>query len=465
MENHKLKKYIAILKKEFLQVYRDLPGLILLFLMPAAMLIIITITQENQIIGTDSGMKILLVNSDSSVLGNRIEQELKTNDHFTCRVYKSEKEAEKAVSKGRYQIMLTVPQGATETLRELARQHASDTSATGAIEAGKLSGVTILYDPAVMKIYTEMMVSSLEMIIESSAIRVYIECYTENLKTSVSHQMDAYRQELAMTDFGKEMPDFPGRQQVISSIRSGIRNQTHKPLNISIPDNYSGSERIVTIRAEAAGDRTRLRRFNLLNNNVPAFILFAMFFIVVPLAGSIINERLLGTKDRMMTLPVRRLAFFSGKITVFLAVCILQFILMIVIGRYFLPLVSPLPPLSLDVNWVALIAVVIASSLAAIGFGLLIGSVTSTFGQAAPLGSVLVVILAVLGGIFVPNYMMPDAIRKISIISPLHWGTDAFFSIFARGAGIGTVWPQLLSLLGFFGISMIIAVCAFTKRK
>jgi hypothetical protein len=28
--------------------------------MPAAMLIIITITQENQIIGTDSGMKILL---------------------------------------------------------------------------------------------------------------------------------------------------------------------------------------------------------------------------------------------------------------------------------------------------------------------------------------------------------------------------------------------------------------------
>ena len=96
---------------------------------------------------------------------------------------------------------------------------------------------------------------------------------------------------------------------------------------------------------------------------------------------------------------------------------------------------------------------------------MLIGTVTSTFGQAAPLGSVLVVILAVLGGIFVPNYMMPDAIRKISIISPLHWGTDAFFSIFARGAGIGSVWPQLLSLLGFFGISLIIAVRIFTKRR
>jgi hypothetical protein len=58
-----LKRYFAILKKEFLQVFRDLPGLILLFLMPAAMLIIITITQENQIIWTDSGMKILVVKS------------------------------------------------------------------------------------------------------------------------------------------------------------------------------------------------------------------------------------------------------------------------------------------------------------------------------------------------------------------------------------------------------------------
>jgi len=460
-----LKKYAAILKKEFLQIFRDLPGLILLFLMPAAMLIIITITQENQIIGTDSGMKILLVNSDSAALGNTIEEELKTNDHFTCRVFKSEQEAERAVNEGRYQILLMVPQGATATLQQLARQHASDTANTGTMDTGKFSGVTILYDPAVMKIYTEMLVSSLQMIIESTAIKVYMESYTGALRASVSDQMEAYRRELAMTDFEKELPDFPGRQKVISSIRSGILNQTHTPLNINLPGISPGDERLVTIRTGAAGDHARLKRFNLLNNNVPAFILFAMFFIVVPLAGSIISEKILGTKDHMMTLPVTRLNFFSGKITVFLAVCLLQFILMIGIGRYFLPLVSHLPPLSLDVNMVALIVVAIASSLAAIGFGLLIGTVTSTFGQAAPLGSVLVVILAVLGGIFVPNYMMPDAIRKISIISPLHWGTDAFFSIFARGAGIGSVWPQLLSLLGFFGISLIIAVRIFTKRR
>jgi ABC-2 type transport system permease protein len=175
-----------------------------------------------------------------------------------------------------------------------------------------------------------------------------------------------------------------------------------------------------------------------------------MFFIVIPLAGSILNEKQQGTRDRLMTLPVNWVMLFSGKITVYLVVCILQFIMMVLIGRYLIPLICTLPPLSLEVNFTALTAIAIASGLAATGFGLLIGSFSSTFQQAAPIGAVLVVILAVLGGIFVPNYMMPDLISKISFISPLRWGADAFYSVFARNAGIDMVFGQFMSLLVFF---------------
>jgi ABC-type multidrug transport system permease subunit len=77
---------------------------------------------------------------------------------------------------------------------------------------------------------------------------------------------------------------------------------------------------------------------------------------------------------------------------------------------------------------------------------------------------VLVVILAILGGIFVPDYMMPDLISKISFISPLRWGTDAFFSIFARKAGLDMVLPQFLSLIVFFVISLILSVKAIRKH-
>ena len=111
----------------------------------------------------------------------------------------------------------------------------------------------------------------------------------------------------------------------------------------------------------------------------------------------------------------------------------------------------------------ALIIITIASGLAAVGFGLLIGSLSSTFMQAAPIGSVLVVILAILGGIFVPNYMMPELISKISFISPMRWGSDAYFNIFARDAGLGMVLHHFSLLLSFFIVTLGISYYSISK--
>ena len=94
-----------------------------------------------------------------------------------------------------------------------------------------------------------------------------------------------------------------------------------------------------------------------------------------------------------------------------------------------------------------------------------IGTFSNTNAQAAPLGSALVVILAVIGGIFFPDYLMPEAIKKISIVSPLKWGTNAFFNIFARGADLRIVYPQILSLISFFMLSIFISATSFAKRK
>jgi ABC-2 type transport system permease protein len=127
-------------------------------------------------------------------------------------------------------------------------------------------------------------------------------------------------------------------------------------------------------------------------------------------------------------------------------------------------MICSLPPLSLDVNIFALIVITIACGLAAIGFGLMIGTFSSTYLQAAPIGSVLVVILAILGGIFVPNYMVPEVISKISIISPLRWGTDAFYSIFARNASVEMILKELVFLLAFYVIAFILSLIAVRRH-
>lgn len=407
-----MEKYFAIVKKEYLQVVRDLPGLGLLFVMPALMLILITLTQEKVMTGIDSSSKVLLVNQDQSTLGNSIEEELNRESKIDLELSESLSEAEKLVYEGKYRVLLVIPEGSTEELEDLAWDQAYDVAEIDSAAISKLTGIRLLYDPAMMKLYKDIMGYSLERIIESAAIELYLDAMQEALETNISNQFD----------------------QNLVSIEEGI-----------------------------AGGSEFLLEYNIVNNNVPAFILFAMFFIVIPLAGSILHEKQQGTRDRIMTLPVNWITMLLGKITVYLGVCLLQFCLMVAIGRYLIPQICELPPLSLDVHLGALMIITIASGLAAVGFGLLIGSLSSTFMQAAPIGSVMVVILAILGGIFVPNYMMPDLISKISFISPMRWGSDAYFNIFARDAGFGMVLHHFFLLLSFFIATLGISYYSIRK--
>lgn len=462
-EHYKMRKFFSIVYKEYLQLIRDLPGLTILFLMPAVMLVVITLTQEKVLIGRESGMKIIIVNADASHLGNRIESELKANISFKLVTYTSQKEAEHDVFSGKYQMMVVIPEGSTERLLTPARLRIQDTS--GGKKTDEQAGIIVMYDPAVMKIYKDMLVSSLQLIIESTAQRLFMEKYSEELKSDIAQQIANYKKQMLLIDLDDEIPDFPYRKQVMQQIQSAVEKKAEEPVNIKFPVNPLSYRNLVKIEETSAGNSSYDLKPDIIKNNVPAFILFAMFFIVLPLAGSIIHEKQQGTKDRVLILPVSGFTIFSGKILVYLIICILQFLLMIGIGRFIIPLISHLPPLTLNVDLLALVVIVIASGLAAIGFGLLIGTFSNTYGQAAPLGSVIVVILAIMGGIFVPAFMMPDIIRKISIISPMRWGTDAFFSIFARGAGVKIVLPQLLPLLIFFGISLLLSANAFSKQK
>jgi len=405
-------KYLAIVKKEYLQVVRDLPGLGLLFLMPALMLVLITLTQEKVMTGIDSSSKVLLVNQDRSTLGNSIEAELNGESKIDLELMESLSEAEKLVYEGRYRVLVLIPKGSTEALVDLAWDQAYDMAEIDSSAINKLTGVRLLYDPAMMKLYKDIMGYSLERIIESAAIDLYLDAMQEALETNITNQFD----------------------QNLVSIEEGI-----------------------------AGGSEFLLEYNIVNNNVPAFILFAMFFIVIPLAGSILHEKQQGTRDRIMTLPVNWITMLLGKITVYLGVCLLQFCLMVAIGRYLIPQICELPPLSLDVHLGALMIITIASGLAAVGFGLLIGSLSSTFMQAAPIGSVMVVILAILGGIFVPNYMMPELVSKISFISPMRWGSDAYFNIFARDAGFGMILHHFFLLLSFFIATLGISYYSISK--
>ena len=202
---------------------------------------------------------------------------------------------------------------------------------------------------------------------------------------------------------------------------------------------------------------------NSVQHNVPAWTLFAMFFIVIPLAGNIISERTSGVSLRLKTMPGSVLPSLLGKVTVYFTIGILQAFLMLLIGVYLLPYLD-LPKLDIGHQWLAILLLTMVVSAAASGYGILIGTIFSSQEQASIFGAISVVIMAAVGGIWVPTFMMTDLMQVISKISPLNWGLTGYYDILLRNAGIPEILPQLLLLSGFF-IATIAIAYFYVKRK
>jgi len=71
--------------------------------------------------------------------------------------------------------------------------------------------------------------------------------------------------------------------------------------------------------------------------NVPAWTLFAMFMVVIPLAGGLVKERQMGTMTRLRMLPVPAFTLLGTKVAAYLFVCLSQFATMVLIGMWVMP--------------------------------------------------------------------------------------------------------------------------------
>src|SRR5690606_18540845 len=77
--------------------------------------------------------------------------------------------------------------------------------------------------------------------------------------------------------------------------------------------------------------------YNSVQHNVPAWSIFAMFFIVIPIAGNMIRERGDGSLLRIQLIPGSYLEVLAGKMLFYVGICIVQFYLMILVGIYLMP--------------------------------------------------------------------------------------------------------------------------------
>src|SRR6185436_1871106 len=105
--------------------------------------------------------------------------------------------------------------------------------------------------------------------------------------------------------------------------------------------------------------------------NVPAWLIFGMFLVVMPISALFIAERRDGTLARLVSQRIPFSMLLLGKVGPLFVINLVQAALMLAAGRTLVPWLGG-ESLALPARWDLLAAVAASTSLAAIGWGLLV---------------------------------------------------------------------------------------------
>ena len=193
------------------------------------------------------------------------------------------------------------------------------------------------------------------------------------------------------------------------------------------------------------------RSMTAVQQSVPAWLVFGMFFVVIPIAGVLIQERNDGTLVRLGTFGVSPGTILGGKLFAFMLLNWVQLIFMLLVGHWLVPWLGG-DALQLNIAFGWFFLMVVSTSAAAVGMALLIAAYTRSFEHAAALGGGLNVVLAAIAGIMVPRMLMPPALQTISEWSPMGWALDGVQSVFLGDPDVAFIFPRAGLLLIFAAV-------------
>lgn len=220
-------------------------------------------------------------------------------------------------------------------------------------------------------------------------------------------------------------------------------------------------KRAATLKVEVVGGSGRPSS---VQQSVPAWLIFGMFFVVMPISSLFIVERRDGTLARLVSQQVPFSLLLLGKVLPFFVVNLGQAALMLAAGRTLVPWLGG-ETLALPARGDLLAAVAASTSLAAIGWGLLVAVCARTLEQATVIGGVGNILAAALGGIMVPRFVMPENMQRWTELSPMAWALDGFHAVMLRHGGAADLAAPCAKLLALAAVLFAAALSVHARRR
>lgn len=199
------------------------------------------------------------------------------------------------------------------------------------------------------------------------------------------------------------------------------------------PEALAGVDLPIVLRQSGTGDVSPAAYFG------PSMGLLFLFFAVGVVAQRMLEEHRTKVLDRVRTTPVTLRQVLAGKA-----------LSAVITGLLALLVIWGVTSVALGADWgdpVGVVALLVAASLAIAAIGCLVAAVARTERAADSLSTVLALVLALLGGSFIPLADMPAPLARIALATPNGLALRGFAELSAGGGTLADVLPHVGVLL------------------
>jgi ABC-2 type transport system permease protein len=187
----------------------------------------------------------------------------------------------------------------------------------------------------------------------------------------------------------------------------------------------------------------------------PGIIVMALMVNGIMVAATIfVEERGKGIYRRLSLTPLKRHTIIGAQIIQRYMVTLIQTILLLAIGIFGFKV-------NITGNYFYFWLLLTFGSLCFLSIGFALATLIRSTRSATPICLIVFFMMLFLGGIFFPLDVMPDFMSVIAKFLPSTHLNDAIRLVVIEGAGLGTVWLDLLIVGAWFLVSLVVSIKFF----
>lgn len=179
-----------------------------------------------------------------------------------------------------------------------------------------------------------------------------------------------------------------------------------------------------------------------------------ILFMGVDMAIALLMMRRLGLWSRLRAAPLSRSTLLGSRIASTAAIALIIFAVIYAVAMAAFGV-------RVEGSFTGFVAVLAAFALLTATFGLLISALGRTPEATRGLAIVATLLLVMLGGAWVPSFIFPSWLQRVSLVVPTRWAIDGLDAMTWRGQPFEAAVMPVAVMLGFAALFSVLAVWLF----